>query len=273
MSTHKIENYVLISLFSVQWRATKAILIGVSMTAINLFSGTFAMVNYTAIIFKESGSTIDSQDSSIIVAVIEVLGVACSLLLVDRIGRKSLLIISTTGAFIGLFSLGVFSYLHENNYDLTQFNLVPLLSFSTFIFIGCLGIVPLPFIVINEILPVEVKYMTYELWKKTYFFSAIFTHVFGGTHQPVAKFDAILICLLQVRKFGSMFCMLTNSIFAFISLKTFPVLMNAVCLYGVAWICAGVCVYGILFSIFILTETKGKNLNEYVPKNTPTTST
>lgn len=37
--------------------------------------------------------------------------------------------------------------------------------------------------------------------------------------------------------------------------------MENVHLYGVAWICAGVCLYGILFSIFILKETKGKNLN------------
>lgn len=55
--------------------------------------------------------------------------------------------------------------------------------------------------------------------------------------------------------------MLSNSIFAFISLKTFPLLMDWVGLYGVAWICASVCVYGIFFSIFILKETKGKNLN------------
>lgn len=70
------------------------------------------------------------------------------------------------------------------------------------------------------------------------------------------------VCYLQVRTFGSMLCMLSNSIFAFISLKTFPILLQNLNLYGVSWICAGVCFYGILFSIFILEETKGKNLNE-----------
>lgn len=55
--------------------------------------------------------------------------------------------------------------------------------------------------------------------------------------------------------------MLSNSIFAFISLKTFAPLMDAIGLYGVAWICSAVCLYGIFFSIFILKETKGKNLN------------
>lgn len=65
--------------------------------------------------------------------------------------------------------------------------------------------------------------------------------------------------------------MISNSVFAFISLKMFPILMHELQLSGVAWICAGVCFYGILFSVFILEETKGKNLNESVPK-TPSTN-
>lgn len=83
-------------------------------------------------------------------------------------------------------------------------------------------------------------------------------------------FDEFLIS--QVRTLGSMLCMLSNSIFAFISLKTFPILMYTVHLYGVSFICASVCLYGILFSIFILSETKGKNLNESQLKNPPNTA-
>lgn len=76
----------------------------------------------------------------------------------------------------------------------------------------------------------------------------------------------------QVRSFGTTICMLANSIFAFISVKMFPILMHELCLSGVSWICAGVCFYGILFSIFILEETKGKKLNESVPKISPTSA-
>lgn len=147
---------------TVRWRAIKAILIGFSLTGINLFSGTFAMINYTASIFKESGSTLDPHTSSIIVAVIQILGVYGSTLLVDRIGRKTLLIFSTSGAFIGLISLGIFSYLNENGFDLTTYNCIPLLSFSFFVFISCFGILPLPFIVLTEILPAEVIRKTHR---------------------------------------------------------------------------------------------------------------
>lgn len=144
--------------FAVKWPAIKAILIGFSLTAINLFSGSFAMINYTASIFKASGSTIDPHISSIIIAVIQILGVYGSTNLVDRIGRKTLLTLSTTGASISLVILGTYSYLNENGFDVEQFNFVPLLSFSTFILICCFGILPLPFIVLTEILPAEVKF-------------------------------------------------------------------------------------------------------------------
>lgn len=143
--------------YTVQWKAIKAILIGFSLTGVNLFSGTFAMINYTANIFKASGSTLDPNISSIIIAVIQVLGVYGSTLLVDRIGRKTLLIFSTSGAFVGLTSLGIYSYLNDSGYDLTTYNWIPLISFSTFVFISCFGILPLPFIVLTEILPTEVK--------------------------------------------------------------------------------------------------------------------
>lgn len=119
------------------------------------------MINYTANIFKASGSTIDAHLSSIIIAVIQILGVYCSTNLIDRVGRKTLLIFSTTGAFIGLTSLGTYSYLSENGYDLVQYNWIPLLSFSTFVFISCFGILPLPFVVLAEILPAEVNDIYY----------------------------------------------------------------------------------------------------------------
>lgn len=107
-------------------------------------------------------------------------------------------------------------------------------------------------------------------------FNSIILNEFLMHHFLVRSYSFIScfsFSLEQVRTFGSMVCMLSNSVFAFISLKTFPILMHSVHLYGVSWICAGVCFFGILFAIFILQETKGKNLNECVPKTTPTTST
>lgn len=162
----------------VQWKAIKAILIGFSLTAINLFSGTFAFINYTANIFQAAGfdkpekykdSLFDPNNSSIVVACMQIMGVYCSTLLVDRIGRKTLLIFSTSGAFVGLMSLGIYSYLHEMKYDLASCNWIPLCSFCVFIFISCFGILPLPFVVLAEILPSEVSNNNNNNKKRTVF--------------------------------------------------------------------------------------------------------
>lgn len=116
------------------------------------------MINYTGTIFKESGSNIDPNTSSIIVAAIQVVGVYLSTMLVDRVGRKTLLIISSGGAAIALALLGTFSFLHEQEVDLVHFNWVPLVSFSFYVFISCIGILPLPFVILAEILPPKVNY-------------------------------------------------------------------------------------------------------------------
>ena len=44
----------------------------------------------------------------------QVVGVLVSMFLVDRMGRKGLLIISTSGSAISIFALGTFFYIYEN---------------------------------------------------------------------------------------------------------------------------------------------------------------
>lgn len=83
---------------------------------------------------------LDPNSCAIIVGVIEVLGVYTSTVLVDRIGRKILLIVSASGASISLAALGTFSYLSTHDIDLSKFNWIPLLSFSVYLFVISIGI-------------------------------------------------------------------------------------------------------------------------------------
>lgn len=57
---------------------------------------------------------------------------------------------------IGLVCLGGYMCLQSKGYDLTGLGLIPLLSFSVVLFAQSCGVVPLPFVVISEILPREV---------------------------------------------------------------------------------------------------------------------
>lgn len=68
--------------------ARKALIIGVMLAALNQFCGCFAMLNYTASIFKESGSNLEPNMSAIVVGAIQLLGSYVATNLVDRAGRK-----------------------------------------------------------------------------------------------------------------------------------------------------------------------------------------
>lgn len=52
------------------------------------FAGILAIITYTVDIFKSSGSSVGPNESSIIVAFIQLVGIYVSTLCVDRFGRK-----------------------------------------------------------------------------------------------------------------------------------------------------------------------------------------
>lgn len=83
---------------------------------------------------------LDPNTCTMIVGVIQVLGVYTSSILVDRVGRKILLIVSASGASLSLAALGTFSYLSTHDIDLSEFNWIPLLSFSVYVFVISIGI-------------------------------------------------------------------------------------------------------------------------------------
>lgn len=81
---------------SLKWSAittrpgSKALTIGIILIVLNQFGGCYAIMNYTASIFEEAGmgSTLSSNLSAMIVAIIQFVGTCLVTLLVDRAGRK-----------------------------------------------------------------------------------------------------------------------------------------------------------------------------------------
>lgn len=73
------------------------------------------------------------------------------------ISFKVLLVVSSALTGMGLVCLGVYMWLRHNGYSLSGFELIPLISFAVVLFAQSCGVVPLPFVVISEILPREVQ--------------------------------------------------------------------------------------------------------------------
>jgi MFS family permease len=119
--------------------------------ALNQFCGVFAMINFTASIFKESGSNFSPNVSSIIVGAIQIIGSMMPTLLVDRLGRKVMMGTSAFGTSIGLCVLGCYSMLKFQGFDVETVNWIPLVTFSFVIFISNCGLMTLPFMILSEL--------------------------------------------------------------------------------------------------------------------------
>lgn len=125
--------------------------------ALNQFCGLFAMLNYTSVIFEQSGSSMSPGTASIIVGVIQLLGAQSSTIFVERAGRRLLISLSAICTSFGLSCLGTFSLLSSLNYDMSAIKWIPVASFSFSIFAGSLGILTLPFLVVSELLPPKIR--------------------------------------------------------------------------------------------------------------------
>ncbi|XP_053697379.1 facilitated trehalose transporter Tret1-like [Sabethes cyaneus] len=135
----------------------KAIIIGMVLVTLNQFSGCFALINYTAQIFADAGSELDPNVAAIIVGAIQIAGSYASTLVVDRCRRKVLYIITAFGSAIGLSAMGVHAYLKVIGFDVSVISWVPVASLSFVIFIASVGMLPLTFVILSEILPHKLR--------------------------------------------------------------------------------------------------------------------
>jgi len=78
-------------------------------------SGIDAVVFYTVDIFREAGTNLDSNLSTIIVGGVQVISFFLSGVLIDRAGRRPLLLISATFMAISIFALGLFFKLSKDD--------------------------------------------------------------------------------------------------------------------------------------------------------------
>lgn len=135
----------------------KGISIGLVLMVLQQFSGSFTIVSYAAIIFRDAGSSLNPNLSSVILAIMQIAGCYTSTLLVDRAGRKILLIFSTVSVALGLTVMATFILMGDLGYDVTPYASIPVISLSFVIFMACLGVFSIPFIIMAEVLPMKMR--------------------------------------------------------------------------------------------------------------------
>ncbi|XP_055538358.1 facilitated trehalose transporter Tret1-2 homolog [Wyeomyia smithii] len=125
--------------------------IGLALLSIQQLSGIDAVIFFTVEIFRSAGSSLDGHLATIIVGTVQVLSNFSALFVVDRAGRKPLLLTSGVIMCLAMASMG--AAFHLNSIGNTCFGYLPLLSLIIFMIGFSIGFGCIPFLLMGELFP------------------------------------------------------------------------------------------------------------------------
>lgn len=125
--------------------------IGLALLSIQQLSGIDAVIFFTVEIFRSAGSSLDGHLATIIVGAVQVASNFSSLFVVDRAGRKPLLI--TSGVIMCLAMAAMGAAFHLNSIGNTCFGYLPLVSLIIFMIGYSVGFGCIPFLLMGELFP------------------------------------------------------------------------------------------------------------------------
>ncbi|RZC34873.1 Sugar tr and/or MFS 1 domain containing protein, partial [Asbolus verrucosus] len=135
----------------------RGLIIAVVLVALQQFSGNNAVLAYMQTIFCATGSKLAPEISAIIVAAIQVCAIVFTVSVTSRFGRKILLLVSSIGASLSLFTLGVYFYLKTNQFDVSAIFWLPVVSLVGYVVSYNVGLRPVPLALLVEIFPPNIK--------------------------------------------------------------------------------------------------------------------
>ncbi|XP_043968083.1 solute carrier family 2, facilitated glucose transporter member 8 [Gambusia affinis] len=202
----------------------KPLLISILLMVFQQMTGINAIMFYAEDIFVQAHFK-ESELASVIVALIQVIFTGIAAVIMDRAGRKVLLVISGVAMMLSTTAFGVYFYLTPKvpsgalapPADLTW---LALASMAVFIAGFAIGWGPIPWLIMSEVIPI------------------------------------------RVRGFAGAAVVLSNWGMAFVVTKTFQDMMNLLTSAGTFWLFACMCGLNIIFTVIFVPETKGKSLEQ-----------
>ncbi|KAK6937461.1 Major facilitator, sugar transporter-like [Dillenia turbinata] len=181
-----------------QRRYVRSVIIGVGLMVCQQFGGINGICFYVSEIFEIAGFS--SSVGTITYACLQVVVTALGATLIDKAGRKPLLLVSATGLVIGCLLTGLAFYFKV--YDLAT-NAVPALAVTgVLLYIGSFsaGMGAVPWVVMSEIFPINIKGVAGSLatlvnwfgaWLISYTFNYLMSWSSYGTFILYAAINAL----------------------------------------------------------------------------------
>ncbi|KAH6556338.1 hypothetical protein KP509_1Z186500 [Ceratopteris richardii] len=210
-----------------QQKYRKPLIVGVGLLCLQQLMGVNALLFYASSIFQSAGISAGSL-ASLALAALQVVMTAVSAVLMDKAGRRLLLLVSSGGMAVTCFLVGlsfylqaIYSCLHGHSASSLQMfvGIMALVSLLVYIICYSLGLGAIPWIMMSEVFPSNVKGM-------------------AGSLATLANWLAGWIVTLFFNKM----------------LEWSPA--------GSFTIFAAICVFTLVFVAWWVPETKGKTLEE-----------
>ncbi|XP_058066098.1 facilitated trehalose transporter Tret1-like [Anopheles bellator] len=142
----------------------RSLIIILGLGALQQLCGSQAVIAYSQQIFDQVNIGLEAHESSIIMAVIQLVTAALSSSIVDRVGRRPLLLVSTVGCAVGTFIVGLYFFLVQQEVDLDGIGWIPLVVIMVYIIFYTVGLATVPFAILGEIFPANVKAVAVALY-------------------------------------------------------------------------------------------------------------
>lgn len=193
--------------------------IGLGMVLTQYGCGIVTLMSFMGPIFEDAQVGISGNMVAILVGVLKILIFFLAANVVEKLGRKTLMLVSAILCCILLFLLGTYFFLKENNMVTYRDNYswIPILSILLFIASFSIGLGPVSQATLGELFPSNVR----------------------ATAVSIINFHGIVL--------------------ASILLSAFPVLSILIGISGCLWFFSFNCLIGSVFMCFLMPETKGKS--------------
>ncbi|XP_019152502.1 PREDICTED: sugar transporter ERD6-like 6 isoform X2 [Ipomoea nil] len=136
------------------------LMIGIGLLCLQQLSGTNGVIFYSSNIFQSAGIS-SSNAATCGVGAIQVIATAIATWLVDKTGRRILLIVSSTGMAVSLLLISVSFFLKgfvsEDSSVYAILGILSVVGVMCMIVCFSLGMGPIPWLIMSEILPIKIK--------------------------------------------------------------------------------------------------------------------
>ncbi|MEM1058291.1 MAG: sugar porter family MFS transporter [Verrucomicrobiota bacterium] len=202
------------------------LIVGIGLGIFQQFSGINTVIYYAPTIFKMAGYESDSVAilATAGVGLLNVIMTVVAVFLMDRVGRRPLLLIGLTGMCISLIALGGAFYANPpdaaGQVTGTALPIICLASLLLYVGSFAISLGPIFWLLISEIYPTKIRGLAMGLA----------TMIQWGANLAVTQ--------------------------------SFPNLIATLDPFGTFWLFGGLCVAALLFSYILMPETKGVTLEE-----------